>query len=83
MSAVWCFSGLGSDVLVGDVIKEFGERGLVFREHAEKLDAIAELRVAGHDLRADEKCVGGVEFDVEARADSKWVHAFDVASVEA
>jgi hypothetical protein len=72
-----------SDVLVGDVIKEFGERGLVFGEHAEKLDAIAELRVAGHDLRADEERVSCVEFNVEACADRKWVHAFDVASVEA
>lgn len=46
------FSGVvsGGEFLLGYLIEELAECGLVFGEHPEELDAVAELRVAGDDL---------------------------------
>jgi len=77
------YSRLVCEVLVCDMIQELAERGAIFGEHPDELDAVAELRIAGDNICCNEKRVGGVEFEFEAGARRKGIHALDVASVEA
>lgn len=63
--------------------EEGGEGFVVFGEHAEELEAVAELGVGGDGFGGDEDRVGELQLEVEVGADGEGIHAFDVASVEA
>lgn len=71
------------EVLARDLVQELDKRGAVFWAHPQEHDAVAELRVAGDDLRRDDKRAGSIEFQIKACARRKRVHTFDVASAEA
>jgi len=70
-------------LLLGYGIQEGEEFVVVFGEHAEEVDSVAELGVGGDDSGLDEKRVGEFQFEFEVGADREWIHALDVASVEA
>lgn len=75
-------SSSAREFLFCDRIEERAERGLVLGKHSKELDTVAELRIASDYRGRDDECSAGFEFEIDACAHWKWVHALDVAAAE-